>query len=43
VDADSQAVLGRLLFDARDSPAVKQAGLERAALPPAMGGLGIGV
>jgi len=42
VDTDSQAVLGRLLFDARDSPAVKQAGLARAALPPSMGGLGIG-
>jgi len=42
VDADSQAVFGQLLFDARDSPAVKQAGLEIAALQPATGGLGIG-
>ena len=42
VDADLQAILGRLSFDARDSAAVMQAGLERAALAPVKGGLGIG-
>ena len=42
VDADAQSVLERLLFDARDSSAVKQAALARAALPTSMGGLGIG-
>jgi len=42
VDTDSHAVLGRLLFDARDSPAMQQAGLDRAALPPEMCDLGIG-
>ena len=31
VDTDSRAVLGRLIFDARDSPAVQQAGLDRRA------------
>ena len=42
VDADARAVLGRLLFDARDSAATREAALERAALPTAMGGLGVG-
>jgi len=42
VDTVSRAVLGRLSFDARDSPAFQQVGLDRAALQPAMGGLGIG-
>ena len=42
VDADAWAFLGRLLFDARDSVATREAALERAALPTAMGGLGVG-
>jgi len=42
VDADARAVLGRLLFDAGDSAATREAALEPAALPTAMGGLDIG-
>jgi len=42
VDANARAVLGRLLFDARDSAATREAALERAALPTAMGGPGVG-
>ncbi|GAB0498744.1 hypothetical protein MMPV_010093 [Pyropia vietnamensis] len=42
VDADAKAALGGMLCDARDSTATRAAVLERAALPPAMGGLGVG-
>ncbi|GAB0494469.1 hypothetical protein MMPV_005762 [Pyropia vietnamensis] len=42
VDADAKAALGGMLCDARDSTATREAVLERAALPPAMGGLGVG-
>jgi len=42
VDGDASAVLKGLLTDASDDPAVVAALLERAALPPAMGGMGIG-
>jgi len=42
VDRDAGDVLARLLCDARDPASVRSALLARAALPPAMGGLGIG-
>ncbi|GAB0497288.1 hypothetical protein MMPV_008618 [Pyropia vietnamensis] len=42
VDADAKGRLGGMLCDARDSTATREAVLERAALPPAMGGLGVG-
>jgi len=42
VDADAAAVLRRLLVDGRDEPADAANMLDRAAMPPAMGGLGIG-
>lgn len=42
VDADAKTALGGMLCDARDSTATREAVLERAALPPAMGGLGVG-
>jgi len=42
IDADARAAIGRWLFDAHDSAATREAALERAALPTAMGSLGIG-
>ena len=42
VEADARVVLGRLLFDERDSVATREAALERAALPTAIGGFGVG-
>jgi len=42
VDRGAQRVLAGLLCDARDGAATRAAVVERAALPPLMGGLGIG-
>jgi len=42
VEGDASAVLKDLLTDAKDDPTAVAALLERAALPPAMGGMGIG-
>jgi len=42
VDRGAQRVLAGLLCDARDDAATRAAVVERAALPPLMGGLGIG-
>jgi len=42
VDLDAKAVFTRLVLDERDSPAVIQAGLERAELPLGAGRLSVG-
>jgi len=42
VDRGAQRVLADLVCDARDDAATRAAVVERAALPPLMGGLGIG-